>query len=522
MKHRIIAVFIGSLVLSTGLMAQERDFMQEFEAFEKGINRQYEDFVEKANREFADFLAKAWEQFPTEEPVAMQERPEPVDPVIYEEPTEKEKEPDTPAEKAVDVVPERVINRPPFSEPPKPKLPQSSALPSHIKVPVVPVVPIIDDTKKEEEAANEEEQKEPDGLRIPVHFFGTEVWIAAKCMAGYQLNRIEERDVSNAWKDFCKVDYAQTVQDCMDIREELRLNDWAYTELIKQLALTLYGSQQPNEMAFLQMFLLLQSGYKVKIAKIGEQLTLMYATSGTVYGAPSVIIDQTRYYICEPLGERASKGVFTYKSEFANAKSLVDLQIFKPIRLAMKPIEKSWSVPHSDFTLTSTVNENLISFYAIYPQCDVELYANAAPSDELKAAILPALRAEIKEKSREEAVSFLLTFIQKAFAYQTDGQQFGYEKPFFADETFYYPYCDCEDRSILFAYLVKELTGLDAVLLNYPKHIAAAVCFNKEMEGDHLLIEGRRYTICDPTFIGASIGACMPQYKGVSPVVIRR
>ena len=44
---------------------------------------------------------------------------------------------------------------------------------------------------------------------------------------------------------------------------------------------------------------------------------------------------------------------------------------------------------------------------------------------------------------------------------------------------FYYPYCDCEDRSVLYSYLVRNLLKLDVVLLDYPNHIATAVCFNE-------------------------------------------
>ena len=113
----------------------------------------------------------------------------------------------------------------------------------------------------------------------------------------------------------------------------------------------------------------------------------------------------------------------------------------------------------------------------------------------------------------------LIDFVQTGFDYKTDNDQFGYERPLFPDESFYYPYCDCEDRSILFACLVRELMGLDVVLLHYPKHLATAVRFKEEVNGDYLMIDGVKYVICDPTYIGARIGMCMPEFKQVSPIV---
>jgi hypothetical protein len=63
--------------------------------------------------------------------------------------------------------------------------------------------------------------------------------------------------------------------------------------------------------------------------------------------------------------------------------------------------------------------------------------------------------------------------------------------------------------------------GLDAVLLDYPNHIASAVRFNEEISGDYILLDGKKYLICDPTYIGAPIGMCMDRFKSVAPEIIR-
>ena len=107
----------------------------------------------------------------------------------------------------------------------------------------------------------------------------------------------------------------------------------------------------------------------------------------------------------------------------------------------------------------------------------------------------------------------LLDFVQTAFDYATDQEQFGYERPLFGDESLYYPKNDCEDRSILFAILVRDLLGLDVVLVHWPGHLATAVHFPEEVDGDYFTVEGRRYTVCDPTYIGAGIGETMPQFQ---------
>ena len=110
--------------------------------------------------------------------------------------------------------------------------------------------------------------------------------------------------------------------------------------------------------------------------------------------------------------------------------------------------------------------------------------------------------------------------MQTAFVYEYDDKVWGEDRAFFAEETLYYPYCDCEDRSILFSRLVRDLLGLDVILVYYPGHLATAVCFNSEVKGDYITLNGRRFVVCDPTYIGAPVGCTMPSMDNKAAKVI--
>ena len=97
----------------------------------------------------------------------------------------------------------------------------------------------------------------------------------------------------------------------------------------------------------------------------------------------------------------------------------------------------------------------------------------------------------------------------------------GHDRAFFAEETLYYPYCDCEDRAILFTRLVRDLLGLKCILVYYPGHLASAVCLKQQVNGDYILLDGDVYTICDPTYIGAPVGITMPEMDNRSAKVIK-
>ena len=52
-------------------------------------------------------------------------------------------------------------------------------------------------------------------------------------------------------------------------------------------------------------------------------------------------------------------------------------------------------------------------------------------------------------------------------------------------------------------------------------HLATAVYFADDVAGDYLMLDGRKYVVCDPTYIGASIGNAMPQFKQTAAKVVR-
>ena len=103
----------------------------------------------------------------------------------------------------------------------------------------------------------------------------------------------------------------------------------------------------------------------------------------------------------------------------------------------------------------------------------------------------------------------LLNWVQTAFVYEYDDKVWGDDRAFFPEETLYYPYCDCEDRSILLSRLVRDLLGLKAMLIYYPGHLAMAVGFTQDVKGDYILLQGKKYVVCDPTYIGALVGVTM-------------
>jgi hypothetical protein len=148
------------------------------------------------------------------------------------------------------------------------------------------------------------------------------------------------------------------------------------------------------------------------------------------------------------------------------------------------------------------------------------VYANTPLDKSIKNTLYPSLKQAVEGMSERDAVNKILNFVQTAFVYEYDDEIWGHDRAFFAAETLHYPYADCEDRSILFSRLVRDLLGLDVVLLYYPGHLATAVAFSQDVHGDYLTYKNRKYIVCDPTYIGAPLGRTMPGMNNQEAQVI--
>ena len=175
-----------------------------------------------------------------------------------------------------------------------------------------------------------------------------------------------------------------------------------------------------------------------------------------------------------------------------------------------------------------SVNRNLIDFYNTYPTSMLgdnfmtrwAMYADMPLDERVKQQLYPVLRDNIKGLPKIAAANVLINFVQKALVYGNDNDMWGEDRAFFAEETLFYDFCDCEDHAILFTRLVRDLLGLKTALVYYPGHLASAVCFDADVPGDYINIDGKRFVIADPTFIGADVGRSMPDVDNATASVI--
>ncbi len=486
-----VLILTISLFLMNNIFAQTRnidtlylesiaEFSAKFSDFkEKSINK-HTAFLEDCNREYATFIADIWSEYKVfigeEAPV----NPYPLEPTIKEDVDIKT----TPAELPIKEI---------------------VAIPS-----VKPVAPIFVPPLNEE--PNEE---------FSFTFIGTKISVGLTAKHHFTLSSTQEIDVANMWQILSDGRMVDIIIDCLYWKDKMQLNDYFYVLMLDSMCDSFFDSSHTNESRLMKTYIMTQSGYDAKCGRKGDNLIVLLAIEETVYGTTYLVVDGRKYYIIDESQSGENK-YYTFAQKFAdnskNCSMRIDSEIVHPRNVNTPKTLTSKRYP--SLKVEATVDKNLIEAYNSYPRCRWDVYAKAPMSSNLASVVYPKIKREIAGKSKIEAANIILNFVQTAFDYRTDEEYFGYERSLFVDETFYYPYSDCEDRSILYANLVQNLLDLDVVLLYYPDHLATAVRFEGNYTGDYMMINNEKYTICDPTYIGANVGEAMPMCKGVSAEVV--
>lgn len=333
------------------------------------------------------------------------------------------------------------------------------------------------------------------------------------------------KTISAFWEAMSKSNYEDFIKQALLYKDRMKLNDWGYCEFLNKTAERLYPDSR-NESNMFDWFMLTKSGYQTKIGYSGENIYLLLPTSGVLYGVAYYMFGNSNTKFYNVMFDRYEKPeiskLFSYDQDYPNATKLAAYQVDTAPRIRNDIQTKVLKFTHngSEYTVKVEYDRSAVKFFEYYPQTDLEVYFDAVPSTDARTSLLDALRPLLKERSETESVDLLLHFVQTAFKYETDDEQFGREKPFFPEETLYYPGSDCEDRAVLFSFLVRNLLGLEVVGLDYPNHVATAVRFKGDVNGDQVVYQNRKFVICDPTYINADYGMCMPQFKNIKPGII--
>ncbi len=447
--------------------------------FRNEVHADLESFRKKCWKEFLDFMENPWKEF-KEEPVIPKPKDEDIPPVLI---------PKDELDKPIDdrpIVIDEVIKPLPINPQP------------------LPIEPI------KEDASPDKSQK------VRFEFFGTQASVRFDVKNRIHLKGIDEKSVVEALRGIVLENYDNMLIDCLGIRKERHLSDWAYLLMLRSLSEAIAGGEN-NDATLTLAFLYVQSGYKMRLGSDGSKLYLLFATDHHVYDMKGFVIGTEIFYAFD---EHCPDRLFISDVAFPKEQGLSLIMPDSPkFDIASSNQRKITSIRYPDIQVQVSCNKNLIDFYSTYPTSMLDMkfmtrwamYANTPMDEYVSKQFYPILKKKLEGLSQIEAVERLLNFVQTGFVYEYDNKVWGCDRAFFAEESLFYPFCDCEDRSILLTRLVRDLLGLKCILIYYPGHLASAVEFTEgEVKGDYIQLENHRYVITDGTYIGASVGRTMP------------
>lgn len=528
MKQRVISFISVICICSLSVSAQNKSAIKQYYEFRSKVTKEYDDFRNECNKIYVDFVRKAWKEYQMLPAIPVPKKRQ-LPPVVFPEEKESEFMPKD-ISNVIPVVPSNDDKEKKEEEVKKEEgqgteddkeqendtpINSPEDIPDEVEEPLIEVIPLITPEPQPLPVAPVYEEPQPVEQYFIFEYCGTTCKVRLNETHRFTIDKCSENEIADIW-EFCSGSiYNNVIRDCLELRIRHSLCDWAYLQMLQTLGESFFGKGS-NEATLLTAYLYCQSGYKMRLAHDKQRLYLLLASKHTIYKHGYFTIEGENYYMLE---ERGGKSLYVCEAAFPKEQAL-------SLWMSQLP---TFAVEHTDHRLLQSkrypsiqaevyANKNLLTFFDSYPASEIggnimtnwAMYAQTPLCKETTQNLYPTLRKQLKGLTEYEAANRLLNFVQTAFEYELDDIAWGEERTLFAEETMFYPYCDCEDRSILYSHLVRDLLGLDVALVYYPGHLTTAVCFKEEVEGDYITIDNRHFVICDPTYINASVGECMP------------
>ncbi|QOY55849.1 hypothetical protein HUE87_04525 [Candidatus Sulfurimonas marisnigri] len=309
--------------------------------------------------------------------------------------------------------------------------------------------------------------------------------------------------------------YDSFISEIGKVSKNMNLNDWGIYLLITKISDSIFTNQDNSKL--LSWFIFNKMGYAVKVGLAKQHIVLMHYSDKIIYSTPNYSFSDKKYYAISNYDKGSIGRVFSYRQDYPGSTKPFDLSLLSLPKLPFNIKTKTLNFKQfgDEYSVSFEYNKNLIDFMDTYPQADYQTYFNAPMESKTFEDVALSLKKYIDGRKASDAMNFVLAFVQKSFKYERDNEQFGREKVMFAEETLFFDKSDCEDRAVLYTYLMKELFHVPVIGLKYKNHMSTAIYV--PMDGDSVKVGSRKFIVADPTYVNATIGMSMPNYKSIKP-----
>lgn len=359
-------------------------------------------------------------------------------------------------------------------------------------------------------------------------FFEKKIEVDVDINTKFTLLSISENQVSKAWRKLSNTSYSSILKQLDNARTQLQLNDWGVFLFVSQIADQTFEKDETNKKNIFIAFILAHAGYNVKLGRIGKnvnrsaQLYLLVPFSTQVKGRKTEIKGKRFYILSDVKNSNLTtrslntEQLYSYQENLKSAKSDIDLSIKNIPQIGSRILQKRIESKSQYFReIKMRWKSGLVDYYNTYPTTILSVYLNTPLSVETKNTLLESFALPLKMMDKDKFINLLHYWFIHAFDYKLDD----IERPLFTEQTISSTYSDCEDRAILFARILKEIAGLDVVLIVYKgdqnkiSHVATGVRLEKKTNDNFKEYKGKRYTIYDPSDTEGTNGKIVNRYR---------
>jgi len=338
---------------------------------------------------------------------------------------------------------------------------------------------------------------------IEVNFYSQKIAVAfdASVAVPYTFQAGDE-SIRHYYHQLGQTNYRVILKSLQALKAKLNLNDWFYCELVRNTTDEIFKNHPVNYKQVFSWFVLTQSGYDVLLT-YGQPFELYVYSKNEVYDRNVITLGHKQYISVDNFFS-THKAVTYCQFMPGIANSPFDFSITLPTfdRDSIIRVTKNFSFQGKEERYSYSVSKNFLECMKSYPRLKSANYFNVQISPATYQSLIPMLKKRITGLSNEEAVRYLLSFVRLTFSPKFDAENKPVDfHPMIAEETLYYEHGDCEGKSVLFYFLVKELVGAPMVALLYPNHINVAVQLDQAY-GNAIKYNDALYTVCEPNVVG--------------------
>ncbi len=304
---------------------------------------------------------------------------------------------------------------------------------------------------------------------------------------------------------------------------KFNLDDLGMVMMVQKASRSLSNSQANQQL--IQYLLLRSLGLDVQLT-FSQKGLAVFGILGEQPALSVYLFDGgKRYTNLNFKDDRLSGTRHLYKDGAISKKRKINVEVDKRPNINANLSKRIilWNYKDKYYRLDAVNNNSLTEYLDDIPVMKLgKQYVERPCSDEFEQSVLAGLRTHLNSfTTQNEKVAFLLSFVQSAFRYQTDAEQYGKEKYNYPEQTLGSSFSDCEDRTLLLSFLCKRLLNFNSVGLYFEedKHICLAIAIPGHSNSYSLKYMGVNYVVCEPTGMGFKVGETGLPLKRITEII---